>query len=85
MPNGLTPDVEAEDYFEEPYQLGDEREAMLNIALQRAGKTDMETRVASRSMDALPFGNIIRISNNPLNGKLIYTGNLVKPRIVGKK
>ena len=82
MPNGLTPDVEAEDYFEEPYQLGDEREAMLNIALQRAGKTDMESRVASRMATPLPVGKAIKIQKNPLDGKLIYTGDLIKPRVI---
>ena len=38
MPNGLTPNVEAEDNPLETYQLGDENEAMLRIALEKAGK-----------------------------------------------
>lgn len=38
MPNGLTPDVEAEDNPLETYQLGDENEAMLKVALEKAGK-----------------------------------------------
>lgn len=76
MPNGLTPDVEVGDYFEEPYPLGDEREVMLNVALKRAGKTDLEARVASRSVAVLPEANVIRVSNNPLDGKLIYTGRM---------
>ena len=37
MPNGLTPNVEAEDTLE-TYQLGDENEAMLRVALEKAGK-----------------------------------------------
>ena len=82
MPDGLTPDVKADDLFEEPYQLGDEREAMLNLALQRAGKTDLESRVASRSGHSLPTGKQLNIQSNPLDGKLIYTGNLIKPRLV---
>ena len=44
MPNGLTPDVKAKDYPTEQYQLGDENEAMLKVALQRAGKVYTESR-----------------------------------------
>lgn len=82
MPNGLTPDVEAYDMFEEPYPLGDEREAMLHLALTRAGKTDLESRVASRSAAPLPQAHAIHFSNNPLDGKLILTGDRVKPRMM---
>lgn len=81
-PDGLIPDVEAEDWFYESYPLGDEREAMLNEALQKAGKTDMEARVASRAMAPLPMDNVIRFSDNPLDGKLIYTGGMIKPKLV---
>ena len=77
MPDGLTPDIEAEDLFEEPYQLGDEREAMLNLALQKAGKTDLQSRVASRSAVALPVGKAIKGKVNPLDGKRIYTGEKI--------
>ena len=38
MPNGLTPNVKAEDNPLETYQLGDENEAMLKVALEKAGK-----------------------------------------------
>ena len=82
MPDGLTPDTEAEDIFEEPYQLGDEREAMLNLALQKAGKTDLASRVASRSAVALPVGKEIPMKQHPLDGKRIYTGDLIRPRLV---
>lgn len=82
MPNGLKPDVEAADKFIEAYPLGDEREAMLNVALQRAGKTDLESRVASRSATPLPVGKVIKIQKNPLDGKRIYTGDLIKPRMI---
>lgn len=44
MPNGLTPDVKAEDNPIEAYQLGDENEAMLKVALQKAGKVYPESR-----------------------------------------
>lgn len=82
MPNGLTPDLEADDLFEEPYPLGDEREAMLNVALQRAGKTDLESRVASRSVAPLSVGKAIKFRKNPLDGKRIYTGDMIKPRMI---
>ena len=82
MPDGLTPDTEAEDIFEEPYQLGDEREAMLNLALQKAGKTDLVSRVVSRSAVALPVGKEIPMKQHPLDGKRIYTGDLIRPRLV---
>lgn len=77
MPDGLTPDVEAEDLFDEPYPLGDEREAMLNIALQRAGKADLQSRVASRSAVSLPVGKEVRVKQHPLEGKRIYTGEKI--------
>lgn len=38
MPNGLKPNTEVEDNPFEPYQLGDENEAMLRAALEKAGK-----------------------------------------------
>lgn len=82
MPDGLQPDVDAKDLFEEPYPLGDEREAMLNIALQRAGKTDLQSRVASRSASALQVGKALEGKVNPLDGKRIHTGELIRPRLV---
>ena len=77
MPNGLAPDIEAADMVYEPYPLGDEREALLNVALQRAGKTDLEARAASRSVSALPNDRVIHFSKNPLDGKRI----LLKPEL----
>ena len=75
MPDGLTPDIEAKDLFYEPYRLGDEREAMLNLALQRAGKTDLKSRSASRSAGMkLPSDKEIRTKRNPLDGKRIFIG-----------
>lgn len=83
MPNGLVPDTEAFDLFEETYQLGDERESMLHVALQKAGKTDLEARPSvSRSFVERPSGEAIRINRNPLDGKLIYTSDDIKARIV---
>lgn len=82
MPDGLKPDFDAKDMFEEAYPLGDEREAMLNLALQKAGKTDLVSRVASRSAVALPVGKEVRMKQHPLDGKRIYTGDLIRPRLV---
>ena len=83
MPDGLTPDVEANDLFEEPYSLGDEREAMLNVALQRAGKTDLQPRSVSRSAgEALQLGKLLPGKQNPLDGKRIYTGKLLKSSVI---
>lgn len=44
MPDGLIPDTEAEDNPFEPYQLGDENEAMLKVALEKAGKEYTSSR-----------------------------------------
>ena len=83
MPDGLTPDVETADLFEEPYPLGDEREAMLHVALQRAGKTDLQVRSVSRSAgEALQVGKLLPGKQNPLDGKRIYTGKLLKSSVI---
>lgn len=65
MPDGLTPTVEASDNPMESYQLGDEREAMLSVALARAGKPGL-TR--TRSVVTLPKYDTKMVSNNPLFG-----------------
>lgn len=80
MPDGLTPDVVAYDMIEEPYPLGDEREAMLNMALQRAGMPDLEPHpsTVSRSVSALPMGESVFSKKSPLDGKRIYTGDWIK-------
>ena len=78
MPDGLTPDVVQEDRYVEAYPLGDEREALLHIALLRAGKTDLEPRPESRSVAMeLPSGKQLPGKYNPLDGKRIYTGKLM--------
>lgn len=82
MPNGLTPHVTAKDMIEEPYPLGDEREAMLNLALQRAGKTDLEPRPKSRSVAVtLPSDRMLPGKKSPLDGKLIHTGIRLSPLV----
>ena len=82
MPDGLIPDVMEEDRYDEAYPLGDEREALLHIALQRAGKTDLQPRPESRSATMkLPSGKQLPGKYNPLDGKRIYTGKLM-PRVI---
>ncbi len=86
MPDGLTPHVTAEDRIEEPYPLGDEREAMLNLALQRAGKTDLASRPESRSAAVMPSADcMLPGKKSPLDGKLIHTGIRLSPRVVEMK
>lgn len=86
MPDGLTPHVTAEDRIEEPYPLGDEREAMLNLALQRAGKTDVAPRPESRSAAVMPSADcMLPGKKSPLDGKLILTGIRLSPRVVDMK
>ena len=81
MPDGLTPHIEADDYIEESYPLGDEREAMLSVALQRAGKTDLQARTASRSAIERPQGEELRVRRGILDGKRIITDERMKPRL----
>ena len=83
MPDGLTPDIEQDDYVEESYPLGDEREAMLYVALQRAGKTDLQSRVESRSVLAPSLGKPVDFSASPLDGKRIATGERIIPKMQG--
>jgi hypothetical protein len=82
MPDGLLPDVEADDFFEESYPLGDEREAMLNVALQRAGKPDLATRVVSRSLAERPQGEELCVRRGILDGKRIFTDEWIKPHLL---
>ena len=55
-PDGIVPDIEVRDNPEEPYPLGDDREAMLRVALTEAGYTDFtplpeaESRALSGSL-----------------------------------
>lgn len=82
MPDGLLPDVEADDFFEESYPLGDEREAMLNVALQRAGKPDLVTRAVSRSLAERPQGEELCVRRGVLDGKRIFTDEWIKPHLL---
>lgn len=69
MPNGLTPNTKVEDNPFEPYQLGDENEAMLKVALTKAGKVyPASGRSIQPSLKALPeqphdvfFGKLIAL------------------------
>ena len=75
MPNGFNPDIEVIDRFYEPYDLGDDREALLRKALTKAGYTNFTpiednkgtSRAAIRNI-GVPFKTV---SRNPLDGKRI--------------
>lgn len=84
MPNGLQPDVDATDVYTESYQLGDEREAMLRVALERAGKTDLEP-LKSRASYSFMKGETLSSEKDWLYGKRIYTGDMIKPKAVNLK
>ena len=59
-PNGIVPEIEIDDNPEEPYALGDDREAMLRVALTEAGYTDFTPLPESKSRSAEPcFGEPI--------------------------
>ena len=68
MPDGLQPDVAVADAPLDGWQLGDENETLLKVALDRAaGKTD---RSVSRSASLLPY-ELTLMNANPLFGKRI--------------
>ena len=59
-PNGIVPEIEIDDNPQEPYALGDDREAMLRVALTEAGYTDFTPLPESKSRSAEPcFGEPI--------------------------
>lgn len=70
MPDGLIPQYTLRDDIMDGYQLGDERETMLKAALIKAGKTDIPTTRASRSV-SLPEYQLEDIHTSPLYGKRI--------------
>lgn len=71
IPDGLTPDVVLEDNPQEPYPLGDDREALLRRALKEAGKADL-TALPALSRASSPWGKpLIMKSHRPLDGKRI--------------
>jgi C-terminal processing protease CtpA/Prc len=53
-PNGIVPEIEIDDNPEEPYALGDDREALLRVALTEAGYTDFTPLPESKSRSAEP-------------------------------
>lgn len=81
MPNGLQPDVDAEDYYTESYALGDEREAMLRVALERAGKTDLAPLKSRASVTTLRDGEVLPDNRDMLRGRRIFTGDMIKPKV----
>ena len=76
MPDGFVPDIEARDYYNQPYPLGDERENLLRIALERAGKTDLAPISRSSISDIPLMTEKRRISTHPFEGKRIIIGDL---------
>ena len=60
MPDGLKPDVAADDRPEESYQLGDPKEAMLAVALQQCGYK-IRTAAEQRSLPAGPAAPRIEV------------------------
>lgn len=68
MPDGLVPTITAADNALEGYELGDEREAMLKVALARAGK--VPTR-RTRSAVSLTKYSATMITNNLSFGKRV--------------
>lgn len=80
MPDGLVPHIEVKDNPEEPYELGDDREALLRVALKEAGVTDLTPLPASSRSTVMSLKKIKnQISTNPLDGKRIVLGGREKP------
>lgn len=81
MPNGLLPDIEVDDNPQEAYELGDDRESLLRMALNEVGYTnftpiqDVGFRSASKSM----IKAFNHISTNPLDKRRILIGNIKRP------
>ncbi len=77
MPDGFTPNKEVEDNPEEPYDLGDDREALLREALTKAGYTNFTAKEGTEARSARSsFGKQIQtVSRNPLDGKRIILGH----------
>ena len=78
MPDGLVPNFTANDDPMDGYQLGDEQEALLNVALQHAGmKFDKQTT----RTHSYPDVELTMIDTNPLSGKRIQL-NTAMPAMV---
>lgn len=81
MPDGMNPDVEASDNPLEPYELGDDREALLRKALTEAGITNLTPLlVQSRSAQVPSLKCHRQVPTHPLFGKRIVVGQLNKPQ-----
>ena len=78
MPDGFTPDYEVADNPYEGWELGDEREALLNAALKLAGKTDFASSESSDVQRSRRFSPAepLRV---PANGYRILSVNPVVP------
>ncbi len=69
MPDGIAPDIEAEDSVLDGYQLGDENETMLKAALTAAGKTDFAAK--TRTAKSLPDCTLKFVPARTTHGMLI--------------
>ena len=72
MPDGLKPDVEAEDMPELGYAFGDERDPMLRAALVLAGRTDLKT-ASTRAAEISALERTPRQIRKPSFGRRILT------------
>ena len=78
MPDGLVPNFTANDDPMDGYQLGDEQEGLLKIALQHAGmKFDEQTTRTHSYLDV----ELTMIDTNPLSGRRIQL-NTTMPTMV---
>jgi hypothetical protein len=78
MPDGLVPNFTANDDPMDGYQLGDEQEGLLKIALQHAGMKFDEQTTRTHSY---PDVELTMIDTNPLSGKRIQL-NTAMPTMV---
>ena len=74
-PDGIVPGIEVKDNPEEFYPLGDDREAMLRVALTKAGYTDFTPIPESKSRSAVPC------SGEPIVRKTEGKRILLKPEM----
>ena len=74
-PDGIVPGTEVEDNPEESYPLGDDREAMLRVALTKAGYTDFTPIPESKSRSA------VKMQGEPIVRKTEGKRILLKPEM----
>ena len=72
MPDGLIPDIEAEDRPDLGYGFGDERDPMLREALILAGRTDLKTASTRAAQSTAPEKTPFQVVK-PVFGKRILS------------